>query len=89
MEQIHRRFSGEQVRILLAQYGDGKLDRPTVEETLGIGRSRFFSLLKQYRDDPDGFSIAYQRASRSRLDPGVEQEISKQLIVEKGLIDDK
>ena len=89
MEQMHRRFSVEQVRVLLGQYVDGKLDRATVQETLGIGRSRFFSLLKHYRNDPSGFSIAYQRASQHRLDPDVEQEISKQLIVEKGLIDDK
>jgi len=39
------------------------LDRATVEEVLGIGRSRFFGLLKEYRHDPDRFSIAYQRES--------------------------
>jgi len=89
MEQVHRRFTGEQVKVLLAQYGEGKLDRATVEETLGIGRSRFFALFRQYRLDPAEFSIVYHRASTPRLDPDVEQEISKQLILEKGLIDDK
>ncbi len=89
MEQMHRRLSGQQVRVLLGQYVEGKLDRSTVEEALGIGRSRFFSLVKQYRNDPDAFSIDYRRESHHRLDPNVEQEISKQLTMEKGLIDDK
>jgi len=89
MEQMHRRLSGQQVRVLLGQYVEGKLDRSTVEEALGVGRSRFFSLVKQYRSDPDAFSIDYHRESHHRLDPNVEQEISKQLTMEKGLIDDK
>jgi len=88
MEQMHRRFSAEQVRVLLERYGEGGLDRSTIEETLGIGRSRFFALLKQYRDNPAGFSIAYRRVSKPRLDAYVEQEIKEQLTVEKGLIDD-
>lgn len=89
MEQMHRRFASEQVKVLLAQYGDGILDRSTIEEALGIGRSRFFALLKQYRLGPDGFSVAYHRASRSRLDLHIEEELSKQLMIEKSLIDNK
>jgi len=39
------------------------LDRVTVKEVLEIGRSKFFALLKEYRHNPDRFSIAYQRES--------------------------
>lgn len=35
-----------------------------------------------------GFSIAYRRVSKPRLDPTIEQEIKEQLTVEKALIDD-
>lgn len=88
MAQMHRRFTAEQVRVLLERYGEGGFDRSTIEEALGIGRSRFFALLKRYRDNPAGFSIAYRRVSKPRLDAYVEQEIKEQLTVEKGLIDD-
>jgi len=50
-------------KVLLRGYCQGMLDRATVEEVLEIGRSRFFALLKEYRHDPDRFSIAYQRES--------------------------
>ena len=61
MEQLHRRLTGE--KVLLRGYCQRMLDRATVEEVLEIGRSRFFALLKEYRHDPDRFSIAYQRES--------------------------
>ncbi len=45
MEQIHRRFTAEQVKVLLRGYCQGILDRPAIEETLRISKSRFFVLL--------------------------------------------
>ena len=50
-------------KVLLRGYCQGMLDRVTVEEVLEIGRSGFFTLLKEYRHDPDRFSFAYQRES--------------------------
>src|SRR3989304_367990 len=88
MAQMHRRFTAEQVRVLLERYGEGGFERATIVEAVGVGRSRFFALLKRYRDNPAGFSIAYRRVSKPRLDAYVEQEIKEQLTVEKGLIDD-
>jgi len=46
MDQVHKRFAAEQVKVLLKGYRQGILDRPAVEETLGISRSRFFVLLR-------------------------------------------
>ncbi|MBC7231611.1 MAG: hypothetical protein H5T74_14635 [Actinobacteria bacterium] len=63
MEQIHRRFTTEQVKALLGGYLEKNLDRREVEEILGIGKARFFSLLRDYRDDPEGFSVEYRRSS--------------------------
>ena len=57
MEQVHKRFTAKQVKGLLKWYRQGPLDRPAVEETLAISRARFFALLKQYRLDPDEFSL--------------------------------
>jgi len=84
MEQLHGRFTDEQVGLLFRGYCQGA----TVEEVLGIGKSRFFVLLKEYRRGPDRFSIAYRRESSSRLPAWVEKEIQRELILEKSLIDD-
>ncbi len=88
MEQIHKRFTPEQVKLLLKAYCQGTLDRPTIEEVLGIGKTRFFALLGQYRCDPDSFSVDYARESHPRLTAHVEAEIKQELILEKSLVDD-
>ncbi len=88
MDQVHKRFTAEQVRVLLKGYCQGTLDRLAVEETLGIGKTRFFALLQQYRRGMDEFSLAYQRATPTRLPASAEREIEAELMLEKGLIED-
>ena len=63
MEQLHKRFSSEQVKVLLKAYCQGTLNRLGIEETLGISRSTFFTLLKQYRQNSDKLTLAYLRFS--------------------------
>lgn len=63
MDQIHRRFSTDQVKNLFRGYTEGLIERSTVEETLAISRSRFFALLSVYRRNPEAFSIAYHRGT--------------------------
>ena len=81
MDQVHRRLTTEQVIVLLKGYCQGLLDRSSIEEVLGIGRSRFFALLNEYRHDLDSFSITYERRSRPRLPAPVEAEIEKELML--------
>jgi len=88
MGQVHKRFTTEQVRVLLKGYCQGTLDRSAIEETLGIGKTRFFALLRQYRRDIDEFSLAYQRATPSKLSASAEKQIEAELKLEKGLIED-
>jgi len=47
MAQIHKRFTAEQVKVLLKGYCQGILERPAVEETLGISKSTFFAFLRE------------------------------------------
>ena len=47
MDQIHKRFTAEQVKVLLKGYCQGILERPAIEETLGISRPTFFSPLER------------------------------------------
>jgi hypothetical protein len=88
MEQIHKRFTTEQAKALLKGYCEGTLDRSTIEEILEISRASFFVLLREYRHDPDNFSIAYQRATPTRLSLSVEKEIERELMLEKSLVED-
>jgi len=88
MGQIHKRFTAEQVKVLLKGYCQGILDRPAIEETLGISRPTFFLLLKEYRRNPDEFSLVYHRKTPTRIPASVEKEIEAALMLEKGLIED-
>jgi hypothetical protein len=67
MSQLHRSLTDDQVRVLLQSYRQGQLRRTDVKDVLGVGRSRFFALLKAYRDGPEAFSVAYERRTPTRL----------------------
>ena len=87
MEQLHKRFSDEQVASLFQAYDQGLLHREEVEGLLGIGRARFFTLLKTYRADPLSFSISYQRQNKGRLSVEAETAIENELRRDKDLIE--
>jgi hypothetical protein len=89
MSQLHKRFTSDQVKELLDRYLKKEVERSYIQEILGIKKRRFFSLINQYREDPQHFSIQYQRASSPRISSEVEQNILKELTIEKGLIQDK
>jgi len=88
MDQVHKRFTAEQVRVLIKGYCQGTLDRSAIQETLGIGKTRFFALLRQYRWGRDEFSLTYQRTTPPRLPASAEKQIEAELMLEKGLIED-
>lgn len=88
MDQLHKRFSVEQVKLLLQRYTAGELSRVEIEEVLGIGKTRFFGLLKAYRHEPKTFSIEYQRRTPRRLSEETEQQIAQELECEKQLVED-
>ena len=77
MSQIHKRFSDDQVRAFFQSYCQGTPSRADVEEVLEIGKTRFFSLLKKYRQNPDGFSLTYERSSPAKLSVKEEAEIKQ------------
>ena len=88
MDQLHKRFTAEQVKVLLQGYCQGTMSRAEVEEMLHIGKTRFFALLKEYQPSPVTFSITYERATPARLSAHVEAAIEKELLREKVLVDD-
>jgi transposase len=87
MDQIHKRFTVEQVKILFQSYIQGTITRSELQQILQISKSRFFTLLREYRQDPAAFSIAYQRKTPARLSTETEAAITAELLREKALID--
>jgi hypothetical protein len=89
-EQVHKKFTNDQVRDLIERYLKGAIKRQHVQAILGIKKSRFFCLLRAYREDPANFTIAYKRNSPTRsLDPDVDNNILKELKTTKTFIDNK
>ena len=88
MAQLHKQFTDTQVKELLRRYVNGEIEIHYVLEILGIKRSRFFLLLKHYKECPDKFSIQYKRNSKTRTIPqAVEDNILKELQIEKHMIE--
>ena len=88
MEQLHRRFSDEQVAFLFDAYLKGLMRRLEVQEALGIGKTRCFALLRGYRRHPQEFSVSYRRSTPGRISAEAEAAIETELIREKALVQD-
>lgn len=89
MQQIHKRFTTEQVKALLKQYDDGHMTRKEVQHLLDIGKTRFFAVFADYRQDATAFSVAYERTTHSRLAQATEDALQRELREEKALVEDK
>ncbi len=90
MAQIHRKFTDDQVKELIEKYLRKEVGRKYPQEIIGINKTRFFALVKVCRDDPSEFSVQYVRKGKSRAMPeAVENNILKELSIEKKLIEDK
>ena len=76
MTQLHKRFTDQQVKVLLGGCYQGLLARAEIQEMLGIAKSRFFAPLKEYRQGPEAFSVAYER-HRSSI-PQVPSAVGQQ-----------
>jgi len=87
-KQLHLSFRDRQVKLLLQSYINKEVELSYILDILKIGRSRFFALLKDYRQNPHQFSIAYKRRQKTRtISPEVEKNILHQLRWEKRLIE--
>lgn len=88
MDQLHKRFNAEQVKLLFQRYNTGDMSREEVQEILELGKTRFFALLKDFKNDTTDFQISYQRTSQSRLGLEAETAITRELLREKELVED-
>jgi transposase len=88
MAQIHKRLTDEQVRAFFQSYCQGTLSRMEIQKVLEIGKTRFFTLLKAFREDAENFTIAYHRKTPRKLSSQAEDGIKKALLREKKIVVD-
>jgi hypothetical protein len=90
MSQLHKRFLSDELKKLFDRYLQNEVERKYIQEILGIKKRRFFMLLKQYKENPTDFTIQYQRTTPPRIiSPEIEQNILKELAIEKKIIQNK
>jgi hypothetical protein len=56
---------------------EGLLERPAIEQTIGIRKTRFFALLRIYRKEPEAFTTTYQRGTPRKISAAAEEKIKK------------
>lgn len=90
MAQLHKKFTDSQVKELIERYLKKEIESSYIQEILGVGKTRFFALVKSYRVHPDKFSIQYERTAKTRgISQDIEKNIMKELTFEKKMIQDK
>lgn len=88
MSQLHKRLTDDQVRAFFQSYCQRTLSRTEIQKVLEIGKTRFFALLKLFREDPKNFTIAYHRQSPAKLSSQAENGIKEALLKEKEIVED-
>lgn len=89
-KQIHKKFTNNQVKELLQKYINKEIERKYLQEILGIGKSRFFELLQDFKRNSQEFSVEYNRSKSTRsIDPKIQKNILKELAIDKKAIQDK
>lgn len=87
-EQIHKRLSEEQVKMILERYIKKELSGEQAMELLVLKRRQFFEWVKRYKERCEDFSIEYNRSNdHRRVSEAIENNIIKELKTEKTFID--
>lgn len=80
MKQLHKKFTDCQVKDLMERYLKKKIERKDIQKVLGIKKTRFFALIKRFKDDPKNFSVSYFRNTPTRvISKAIETNIIKEL----------
>ena len=90
MSQMHKKFSTDQVKMILNLYILNKMELKEVLNQLGIKERRFYKILAQYKKDKTNFSIEYSRdSSNHKIDDNTEYLIMEELEKEKLIIENR
>jgi transposase len=90
MSHISARLTEAQVVTILTQYTTKKTSTKDAQAKLGLKRSRFFDLVKEFKKSASSFAIARAADKRKpRISADTESHIKEALEEEKRLIEDK
>jgi len=90
MSQLHKRFSTDQVKMILNLYIQKKMELKEVLNQLGIKKRQFHNILAEYKKDKINFSVNYSRDVPNRkVDENVEYLIMEELEKEKLIIENR
>jgi transposase len=90
MKQLHKKFKKEEVVEVFERYLSREIGIKQAKALLGLGKSRFFDLLRVYRESPNDFSLEYQRKGVPRkISEKWEKKIVGELKKEAAIIRDK
>lgn len=78
-QQIHKRLEREQVITILENYLAGEIRAKDAINNLEIRKSRFYEIVREYKNNPDDFSLQYSREKPSRA---ISQEAEAQILAE-------
>lgn len=88
--QLHKRFTDDQIKLLLNLYLNKTIPLPQVLQQLECTKGRFYQILRDYRKSPEKFTIAYSRnRPQHRLPEEVDRIIREELQKDRSLIGDK
>jgi hypothetical protein len=87
--QLHKRFNNEQVKDIVSKFDKKLIRAKEACRFLGIGRTRFHSLVKMYRKDSQQKLVGYTRSTPTRtIKDSVKTHILSELAIEKEKIID-
>ena len=90
MRQLHKRFTTDQVRMILNLYIMKKMELKEVLNQLEVKERQFYKLLAKYKKDKSNFSIEYPREhANHRLPKDLDDIIRSELDKEKAIIENK
>lgn len=91
-QQLHKRVTDEQARIFLENYLAKEISSKELMKRLEVGKTRFFKILKKYRENPKKFTLKYPSKKNNpprKISDHAEKKIIKELKNDKKLIENK
>jgi len=86
-KQLHKKFTDDQIKNLIIRYLKKEIARKYIQEILGIQKTRFFALVKRFKENPENFSVSYFRSTPTRTIPEtIKTNIIKELKMQEDLI---
>lgn len=89
-KQLHNRLGDEQVRTILQKFRGKEITGVEASRLLGLGRTRFYEVVQEYKKSDTEFTIAYKRTQANRtVSSGAQERIIKELQKQQLQIEDQ